>query len=190
MTLPPVMRIFFAIELPQTVKEKLGRYIGTLKKKSKSQSIRWSKPENLHVTLQFLAEVRSEHLQSMLDNVRGLVQGKVGKKMLTIGQVHMFPNPFRPRVIVLELGPQDELAALAGKIGQGIQASGYEIEDRPFRAHLTLGRIKQPYGVDLGFLNETPLPEVEEIETAEVVLYRSEPQQDGSKYTVLERITL
>ena len=75
MTLPPVIRVFFAIDLPMSAKEKLGKFIGTLKKKSRTHGIRWAKPVNLHITLQFLAETHTEHVSALLDNVRSRLKG-------------------------------------------------------------------------------------------------------------------
>jgi RNA 2',3'-cyclic 3'-phosphodiesterase len=190
MTLPPVIRIFFAIDLPPIAKEKLGRYISMLKKKSRSNSIRWTKPDNLHITLQFLAEVHAEHLPALIDAVRVEMAGAIKRCTLTWGTIHLFPSPYRPRVIVLEMAPQDHLAKLSELIGRGIKASHYEIDTRPFRAHLTLGRIKQPQDIHLSFLSEAGLPDVENIDINEVVLFRSEPLPEGSKYTVMERMGL
>ncbi len=190
MTFPPVIRIFFAIDLPLSTKEELGRYISMLKKKSKSHSIRWTKPENLHITLQFLAEVQTPHLEQLVQHVRSQMTGVIKKSTLTLGEVHLFPSPYRPRVIVLEVTPQEDLANLAEIIGRGIKETHYEIETRPFRGHLTLGRIKQPQEVSLGFLSECTLPTFEKINMHEVILFRSEPQPEGSKYTVMEKIGL
>jgi 2'-5' RNA ligase len=190
MTLPPVVRVFFAIELPPSAKEKLGSFIGTIKKRAKSRAIRWAKPENLHITLQFLAEVQSAHLPHLIENVRTKIARKVKKSTLTFGELHLFPNPYRPRVIVLDITPQEELAALAGWIGEGIKLTDYEIENRPFRGHLTLGRIKQPKGLDLSFLSEFPAPEAEKVDLNEIVLFRSEPLPEGSKYSVIEKLAI
>ncbi|EKD70309.1 MAG: 2'-5' RNA ligase [uncultured bacterium] len=189
MTLPPVVRVFFAIDLSSDIKEKIGGFIGSLKKQAKSNAIRWTKPENLHITLQFLAEVRSEHLPQLLDQVRKKLAGTAKPQVLSFGEIHLFPNPFRPRVMVLEVMEQAELAKLSGLIGEGIVAAEYAIEDRPFRAHLTLGRIKHPE-MDLHFLNELPTLKLDQINITEVVLFRSEPQQDGSIYMPIERIKL
>lgn len=190
MTLPPVVRIFFAIDLPPATKESLGSFMGALKRKSKSKAIRWTKPENLHITLHFLPEVKREHLTALTENVRAEIKGTLPSK-LELGSLHLFPNPYRPRVIVLEVTPQEQLVALAEKVGQGIKTSHYEIETRPFRGHLTLGRIKQPKGVNLSFLAEfNEVLQKENIEIDEVILFRSEPESTGSKYTVLEKMTL
>ena len=168
MTLPPVIRIFFAIDLPESMKERLGNFINTLKKKSKSHAIRWTKPENLHITLQFLAEVQTEHLAALIENVRAEIDEKMTLPTLTMGTLHLFPNPYRPRVIVLDLTPQEELKMLSGLIGHGIKATHYAIETRPFRGHLTLGRIKHTHGVNLAFLSECKLEDDEAIKVEEI----------------------
>lgn len=187
-----VIRIFFAIDLTDEIKEKVGRFMGSLKKQSKSHAIRWSKPENLHVTLQFLAEVQQTHLQNLVNHVRAEIS-KVAMNELRInlGNLHIFPNPYRPRVIVLEVNTEDNaLSFLSECIGHGILASGYDVENRPFRGHLTLGRIKQPQGFDLSFLAGNASPHRDTIAINEIVLFRSDPQPEGSKYTVIERIPL
>lgn len=190
MTLPPVIRIFFAIDLSQAVKERLNAYIGMLRKKSKAYGIRWTKPENLHITLQFLPEVKSADIPAMVKAVRMQMENVTNSMPIQLGGIKLFPDPYRPRVIVLAVSPQAELATLSSLIGQGITASGYSIENRPYRAHLTLGRIKQPQGMNLNFLNEDPVPDFESILLNDVALFRSEPQHDGSKYTLIDQIPL
>jgi len=189
MTLPPVIRVFFAIDLPLSIKESLSEYIILLKKKSRTHGIRWTKPVNLHITLQFLAEAHSERLNTLIHHVRSRIEG-VKQSDFRFGTPHLFPNPYRPRVIVLEIMPQDELAALSERIGMGMQDSQYDIEKRSFRAHLTLGRIKQPKEVNLSFLSGVSAPDIEKITVQEVVLFRSEPKPEGSEYTVIERLPL
>lgn len=189
MTLPPVVRVFFAIDIPLEAKEMIGQYINHMKKQAKSHSIRWSKPENLHITLQFLAEVKTEHIPDIVAKVREKLTGIFQASTLVLGKPRLFPSPFRPRVIVLEIMPQIELAGLSSLIGEGILACDYAIEDRPFHAHMTLGRIKHTH-VHLEFLAEMPAPNVGKLDVKEVVLFRSEPQADGSVYTAIERIGL
>lgn len=189
MTLPPVVRVFFAIALPDTVKEALTHYMAVLKKQSKTSMIRWSHPDNLHITLQFLPEVQSQDLDKMMASVRAALHSNPLPLTFTLGRLQIFPDPYRPRVIVMDINPQAALASLSSDIGQGIVKSGYAIEDRPYRAHMTLARIKQPKGLNLGFLAEVEAPVLSPLTVHEVVLFRSEPQPEGSRYTPLDRIS-
>lgn len=183
-----MIRVFFAIDLPEPVKKKLGMFISALKKKSRSHQIRWARVENLHITLQFLAKVHPEDISQLIENVRAELRAGIKNATIQFGAPRLFPNPYHPRVIVLDVLPQEELAMLSGLIGQGIKASHYDVEDRPFRAHLTLGRIKHPQGVKLDFLRDLPQSEMETIDVDEVVLFQSEPHPEGSHYTPLERL--
>lgn len=190
MTLPSSIRIFFALDLPSDMKEKLGDFINVLRKKSKFKMIRWTKPENLHITLQFLPEVHSEHLEQLMQNVQAKIIGMDKKLILNWGSLHLLPSPYRPRVIVLSMDSQEDLANLAELIGQGIQLSNYDIDKRPFHAHLTLGRIKHMQNTPLQFLEECSIPPLDELVIKEIVLFRSIPDTEGSKYIPLERISL
>lgn len=187
MTLPPVIRIFFAIDLPEDTKTEIAHFIAILKKKSKTHAIRWTKAENLHVTLQFLPAFKTSELPVLVDEVRSKLQGIIKELKFSIKELHLFPSPYRPRVIVLGLSHPFELAALANLIGEEIKSLNYEIDTRPFRGHLTIGRIKHPQELDLHFLSDAHFA-IEGIPLTEVVLFRSEPGIDSSKYTVLEKM--
>jgi len=190
MTLPTVVRVFFAIDLSPATKKEVEIVINGLKKRAKSNGIRWTKPENLHITLQFLGAAKSMDIPNLLESVRSELMGKTMQTEVKLENLQLFPNPYRPRVIVLNVKPQAGLIELSRLIGQGMQALGYELESRPFRGHLTLGRIKYARGIDLDFLSEYQVPEIDKIEIKEVVLFRSEPQPEGSQYTVLDKIGL
>ena len=190
MILPPVVRAFFAIDVPKQTKAKISDYIDSLQKMSKSNVIRWSKPENLHITLQFIEEIQSEHIHDMISNVRKELTGAIHSTKISIKDLHLFPDPHRPRVLVLDIAPQETLANLSALIGKGVEQSNYPTEKRKFRAHLTIGRIKTAKMQALGFLTAATAPEIDEFEINEVTLFQSEPHPDGSKYIPLERICL
>ncbi|OGT38265.1 MAG: 2'-5' RNA ligase [Gammaproteobacteria bacterium RIFCSPHIGHO2_12_FULL_38_14] len=156
---------------------------------SKTHHIRWTKSENLHITLQFLPEVLLDDLPRLVDAVK-LVLQSMPPINITCEALYLFPHPYLPRVIVLTMNPQSELAALSELIGQGIETTGYSTEKRPFRAHLTLGRIKHTHHLDLHFLQEIDLPKIAPMEINEVILFQSDPMPDGSRYTVLKHFAL
>lgn len=190
MILPQVVRVFFAVDLNRSVKEQIASLITTMKKQAKSNAIRWCKPDNLHVTLQFLAEIPQEALPTLISNVRAQLNYPMEAIQINFLKPSLFPNPFRPRVIALELQSHTQLGFLAQQIGKGILATHFDTEDRPFRGHLSLGRIKYINGDNLSFLSHIELPAIDPIFVEEVVLFRSEPHPDGSHYTPLERIKL
>ena len=190
MTFPPVIRLFFAVELTSSIKDEIERYIHALRQKSKSKAIRWTKPENLHITLQFLPSVASDDLPLLSENVERAIQSISRYPAFSLGDLRLYPSLYHPRVIVFDVTPQDALSPLAEAVGDGIKKTHYQVEERPFRAHLTIGRIKQPRGVGLQFLNEVEAPVINGIAVREVTLYRSEPHPEGSQYRVIKRMPL
>ena len=190
MTLPLLSRIFFAIDLPGASKAKMGEYLQLLKKRSKTHAIRWSKPENLHITLQFLAEVQTRDVGKLLLATKHELRAAPIPPPVNLSQLTLFPTALRPRVIVASVRPQSHLAEISTRIGYAIKGCGYEVENRLYRPHMTLGRLKYSQGLDLSFLNSMEPIDIPPISLAEVVLFRSEPQPEGSRYEVIERIPL
>ena len=67
---------------------------------------------------------------------------------LSIGGAGVFPDPRRPRVLWLGMnGDVERLLAFQKGLDQSLQEIGFPREERPFRPHLTLGRIKTPRGL-------------------------------------------
>jgi len=190
MTLPSAVRIFFAIEIPELLKEGVSQYQSSLKKAYKTRGIRWTKPNNLHITLQFLGHVQSQDLDRLIQCVQKKLRLGISFPVIRFGELQFFPSSFRPRVIVLNVIPPNELMPLSQLVGQGIQDAHYEIEHKPYRAHLTLGRIKQPRDINLQFLSTVEIPDFGELKPDAVILYRSDPYMDGSQYTAIARLPL
>ena len=92
-----------------------------------------------------------------------------------------FPDRKRPRVIWAGLsGDTAVMAMIARQVDDMCAGYGMKPETRPFRAHVTMGRLKVPSVVDLA-------QEIEEREFVinKVVLYKSELSPSGARYVVL-----
>jgi RNA 2',3'-cyclic 3'-phosphodiesterase len=189
MSLPPVIRVFFAVQVPDEIKQQIAAFSLRLREKIQSKVIRWSKIENLHITLQFLAKANSQDLPQLIDCVWQKIQA-VPAFNLQLGDIQLFPHPFRPRVIVLMVLPHEPLATLAGLVAQGLESAHYTLIDKPFRGHLTLGRIKVHDKINLNFITQLKPIVVPPIRVSNVVLFRSEPQPEGSIYTILHKLPL
>lgn len=149
-------------------------------------AVRWGRPESYHVTLRFLGDVEAERLAPLAEAVAEEVADVVPFE-LRLGGAGGFPSARRPRVVVLGLAPEAPLAALAERVEAGVRAAGLPEADRPFRAHLTLGRVKGRRGPDL---SAALPPEPAAFPVREVVLYASELRRGGAVHTPLHRIPL
>ena len=150
--------------------------------------VRWVRPEALHVTLRFLGNIASEQVAPLRSSVAAAVSG-LAPFRLGLGAVQHFPSPRRPRVVALEVAPEAKLSELAAAVERGARDQGFEPDDRPFRAHLTLGRIKSGSGrapATRGLV----APPGAGCAVEEVVLFQSELRREGARYTPLERMPL
>ena len=112
---------------------------------------------------------------------------------LKVGGVGTFPNAHSPRVVWLGVrGDMDALGEIAAKVEAACVRHDFPPEDRPFKPHLTLGRVKSPKGRDalakaLGMFADASLGEF----TADAVsVMKSELRPSGAVYTEMKRIRL
>lgn len=126
------MRLFIAIPIDSTIKDhivEIQNHIG-----SSDAKIAWVAKKNLHITLKYLGEVKdTKKIQEALKRIKNK---KITAHLI---QFDTFPKQ-EPRVLYIAVEPEKELRNLA----QAVDAETIEIsEDKPFVAHITIGRVKQ-----------------------------------------------
>ncbi len=179
------IRTFIAIELPEKI-------IYTIRKvqeeiKSYGLKIRWVRPENIHLTLKFLGDIKEADTEKVARAVSESVTGYPPISLAVKG-IGVFPGIKRPRVLWLGISKQlDLLTALQKTLDEKLEAIGFPKEKRPFRGHLTLGRIKAK--IDPKRLNDV-LKEFTQFESEHffakrIILYKSELKPKGAVYTKL-----
>jgi 2'-5' RNA ligase len=136
------IRAFVAIDLTEAVREELASLINDLKREVPNKSIRWVRPENIHLTLKFLGDTNIDSL----DQITGGLD-RVGEEKppfnLTLDKLGCFPNPRRPRVVWVGVsGHIDTLQSTQKLIDQMLNPLGWDLDKREFHPHLTIGRIK------------------------------------------------
>lgn len=177
------IRAFVAVELPPEARVALGVVSEALARRVPPGSVRWVRPELIHLTLRFLGETAVAQLPaitSALDEV-----GRQSDPLtLRLGPVGCFPTCKRPRVIWVGLeGEVRPLAALQRRVEAALVPLGWAAEKRPFQPHLTLGRVK-----DVGKLSRVSWDvkvEAVEVGVTAVVLVQSQLQPGGPIYTKL-----
>lgn len=104
--------------------------------------IGWLKPEHIHLTLKFFGNVSEDEITTLARIVEQH-SSALPPLQLTVKKLGVFPSWQRPRVLWMGLeGDTAPLAMIQQKLEQGWQACGFSREDRSFRPHLTIGRIK------------------------------------------------
>jgi 2'-5' RNA ligase len=178
------LRVFFAIDLPAGVQASISEIIQKLQKAFPQKSIRWAKPEDLHVTLQFQKAIDAIDVTRLVNKVRSTIVGFAPFEM-KLGPLQWFPAEDDRRLIVLGAAPETDLAVLANRIGEGIIDAGYELPQQNFRGHLSLCRMNMDSAEAL------QLPQIDlklpPVKVDHVILFRSEQSHEGPFYTILER---
>lgn len=185
-----MIRTFVAIELPETVRESLARQISSLK--SHAPLVKWSRPDNLHLTLRFLGDVKESELDELFAALEDAVDGTQPFAVEVCG-VGAFPNWRHPRVVWAGCGEgAEETSALADLVEAACANLGYERERRPFRPHFTLGRVKQPADAE-GLSTATRGLEDRSfgyLDVDAVVVFMSSLRRTGPVYSPMARFAL
>lgn len=181
------IRAFFGIPFPAAITKKLIQSTQSLQNKLTHPTIQWSSPKNLHITLQFLKSVDKDDIPSLIAHAQQQIK-TLSCFSIVLGNLELFPSPHRPQVISLHIPANQALNNLAMRVGQGIVQTGYAIEQRPYRPHVTLGRLRTntPLFLPPGF--EQPCDEA--IAIQEICLWESQPSQQGSHYVLLGRLAM
>lgn len=183
-------RLFAAAWLPAELRPAAAGVLERLA--AAAPEVRWAAPEALHVTLVFLGDVAGERIPALEDGIRGALRG-VSPFDLRLAGAGTFPaqGPARVVWLGLEVGTK-EIAAIASRLERKLVPAGFLApSDRPFRAHVTLGRPKGARG--FGRLQDL-LAEFRPCggtgRVREVTLAESRLTPRGSRYEALARFPL
>jgi 2'-5' RNA ligase len=188
---PDRIRAFIAVSVSDEIRSAVHSVETELK--SVGADIKWVRPENVHITLKFLGNIRQEDLEGLKSALTGAIEGECAFEA-TVDGLGTFPRGGgKPRVVWmgLEAGVED-LTRLAAIVEDACASVGFERERRPFAGHLTIGRSRRGGG-RLRELAER-VPQVRfnplQLKVDEVNLVRSRLSPEGPTYTVLESFTL
>ncbi len=139
------MRTFIAIALPaaiqSTIQQRQQQLETMLTTARLSQTVRWTPPAAVHITLRFLGETTEPQRRDLQARLTRITANQPSFP-LTLGDLGCFPNLRAPSIVWLGLWSADEtLNHLQQQIELAAQAVGFPTERKPFRPHLTIGRM-------------------------------------------------
>lgn len=185
-----LIRAFVAVDLPEELRIRLGELIDRLSARIGRGTVRWVRPQGIHLTLKFLGDVGAARTEEIAGAVRSVTE-RHRPFQVEVGGVGCFPGPGRPRVLWVGVKePAGALAKLQGEVEAGLAALGFPREDRPFSPHLTLARVRREASpVEAAkagaFVAGLPSEILGEVEVGRVTLFRSELRPAGPVYTAL-----
>ena len=180
--------MFCAFELPPALQTSISKHAKRVREAVPEAAASWSRAENIHLTVKFFGNV-DQAKAPVISAAAARVVKEFSPIQIEVGTTGVFPRPSRPQVLWIGIAdPSGELLKLQQRLEHEFAREGFPKEDRAFRPHLTIARIRKPQNADrlaqthLG-LEFSSVP----VTLNELILFRSELSSKGSKYTSISR---
>lgn len=189
----PPTRLFLAVPLPPTV----AALAVALREKarvdnedpSSLEAVRWVPASNLHITFAFIGKAYPPLVDELSAALHNKFAGTTPFRVRIEG-AGAFPSIARSSVIWLGVTTgAGELKTAASLAREALTEVGLSVEGRPFRAHVTLGRVRTPKDL-ASLVAELDKVSLEPFTVNGVGLFNSEARPEGSKYEVVESFPL
>ena len=145
-------------------------------------------PENVHLTLKFLGSCPDEQLELIEGKLRDGLSGCPAFASRT-NVFGAFPSPKKARVLWLGMEEGPDFERLYGHVEGSMTAIGFKAEERTFRPHITLARLKRPGRVDIEALG-SKIDSGHVVQVGEVTLFASYLSQKGPVYEAVAKVAL
>ncbi len=186
------MRAFIAIELPQEIKDTLGRLQAKLK--TAEADVKWVEPKNIHLTLKFLGEIdeqTTEKIKSFLEKIPNAQK----QFKINLSSPGAFPSPASPRVIWVGIKQGNaEIKGIAIFLEKQSAEIGLPPENKEFSAHITIGRVRSgknrgELSKILSDLSQNSL-EDQQFTADKITLFKSTLSSNGPIYETVKEFPL
>lgn len=185
---PESWRVFCAIELPSDIRQRIKDHIDELRRKIPDHQASWSRVDNIHLTIKFFGDIPRNRIGQISAAAIRVIKDFPAFEIYVSG-AGAFPKASHPKV--LWIGVNDEqgnLAKLQEQFEGECAVEGFQKEDRAFRPHLTVARIRGPKGARaLAEANQMLGFKAIKLPVNEILVFRSELSSQGSKYTAISR---
>lgn len=183
------IRTFVALKI-KAEKEILNKLI-YFKQIFKNDKIKWVNTDDLHLTLRFIGTTTREQLYNLVDQLE-LVGGRSHSFQLEVKGVGYFNAKGKPRVLFAKINDSEPLVALLKDVEKTVVGCGFCKELKPFRPHLTLGRIKHLESRTrfCSIIDDMENVKYQNVEVSEFIIYQSILNPEGPVYKPIKTFQL
>jgi len=136
------LRLFVAIPMPEAVRNEVIRVQQEMQRLVLRDAVRWTKPEQFHLTLRFLGDFPVERVAALQEAINAVCTDVPALHLRAQG-AGFFPNARSPRVIWVGVNDNEgRLVDLQKKMEGAVQPFTQEPGTGKFAGHVTLGRVK------------------------------------------------
>jgi len=184
-------RLFVAVELPQDIREYLGAAVETLRRTG--ADAKWVEPKNIHLTLKFLGSTPQEAIPE-IHKAMTAAADRARALPTSLEAFGGFPSLAAPRVLWVSLADKEKhLQRITQELEDSLSSAGFAQENRPFKAHITLARLRSSRN-RLGLIQATQkfqtVMEHPAFILDNITLFESILSPKGPAYSVVEQVRL
>jgi len=184
------MRCFLAIALPEDIQRQLTHLQERLG--SQVRGVRWTRTDHIHLTIKFLGEVPDRDIPSVCE-LASTITARYKPFKLEVGRTGCFPPRGPARIVWVGIpDPPRALIDCQRDCETRYAELGFKAENRPYHAHLTIGRVKDMRAdreIRLAVENEQRF-DAGRFLAEELILFQSVLERSGPIYTVVARAPL
>jgi RNA 2',3'-cyclic 3'-phosphodiesterase len=190
--MPDNIRTFAALDVSDMVRQRVESVSAQLNRAG--WQARWVTPERAHITMHFYGDLEPATIEQLRSQLGNETHGIVAP-MIRLSGIGAFPSPKRPRVLWLGLSDVNgDVSRVKDAVECATKHLNLDPDDRPFKPHLTIGRIRREFRGPSSEQTESfkragNYPSVE-WQPEKLLLLRSELTRDGPIYTTIEAFPL
>jgi 2'-5' RNA ligase len=179
-------RLFWAAKprLPETILKVRDDFMRALI----AEQLKWVPPENLHFTLKFLGDTSLGQLEQLV-KIGNEAARQLSAFDLKVNGFGAFYKQKVPKVIFFKAQENEKLHKIAGYLDTACAELGFEPENRPFKAHLTLARVRH-LRKSSGFERLLKASAEANLHIDRLYLFESKLKPGGSEHNALSEFLL
>jgi RNA 2',3'-cyclic 3'-phosphodiesterase len=182
-------RLFVALEIGSVAQDLVAAEQARLAETMRSRSLRWTKHDQLHITLVFIGEVAEERSAHIVEGMRAPLPH--APFPFELGGLGAFPPHGAPRALWIGVkSGADAVVRVQSLVADRLEPLGVQREKRPFSAHLTLARWRESRSSDRPRPTAGSPPIIARVNADAVTLFQSRVTSNGSTYTRLAECQL
>jgi len=178
------IRTFVAISIARDIRSRISDVQEQAKKLA--PDVKWVKPELFHITLKFLGNVREDELARVFVAIDEAAAGHSPFDLSFSGM-----GSFGSRVVWVGTAQgRDELRALAKSVEDSLARVGFPREEKAFKAHLTIGRVRENRRLPSEFssgIEKIDASDLGSQRVESIVVMQSDLQRDGPVYSPMSK---
>jgi RNA 2',3'-cyclic 3'-phosphodiesterase len=182
-------RTFIAVKV--SIDKDFKSAIDLLRKRLAKEKIRWIDDNNMHITLAFIGDTEEKAIKDIISMLDSKLKGS-GRIAFGLRSFGVFKNFRDPRVIFTAIENPENLTSVFNTIKSGLEELGIKLEEREFKPHLTLGRVKFLSDTDnlKVLLSKLENVKFQDVIIDEIIYYESILRPEGPVYQPLQIISL